>query len=440
MYPSSLAFFPEHSRFPFQNFHFKSVLCYRDELVVLHLARNMVTQFGLVDLQINKFLGVFGKQNVDFPVDTVLGEISPDGTYCLIQIPSTRNNRVYMFQWYDLRSRVLLHELMMPSRTALFSFDPRFTNSRIAVTNFDRSSFSSISLVNTITWERLASNNHVLSHLLLMQPCLRRLTYSKAGHLLLVVCSEEEGCRCTSRSRRSVPPTRCHLLLFNADSLQRLKTIRFERYVCTLHACPVNYSVVLSRCGGRVALLNSAGDLPQADVVSVYQLPPPPSLQAIVREKILQVSARRVQTKGERRAAQDNSRGSMPRAAERRTIGGRGLAAADTEGSMLLCTDISRKTIGGRGLAVTDSEGSMLPPAPISCAIEMDSSFSANSCKKERSIHFSEQCTDICKKTIGGRGLAAIVRFRLERESTFSCFSYHKLLIRKTRLFCHIRI
>jgi len=62
------------------HFRVKSVVCYRDGLVVLHLSRNANSQLGLLDLSVNKFLGVFGKQHVEFSNDELAGEISPDKT------------------------------------------------------------------------------------------------------------------------------------------------------------------------------------------------------------------------------------------------------------------------------------------------------------------------------------------------------------------------
>ena len=56
------------------HFRVKSVVCYRDGLVVLHLSRNANSQFGLLDLSVNKFLGVFGKQHVEFSNDELAGE------------------------------------------------------------------------------------------------------------------------------------------------------------------------------------------------------------------------------------------------------------------------------------------------------------------------------------------------------------------------------
>ncbi|ELT89414.1 hypothetical protein CAPTEDRAFT_130398, partial [Capitella teleta] len=69
------------------HFRVKSVLCFRDSLVILHLARNTNSQFGMLDLRSNKFMGVFGKQRLEFINEALAGEISPDKTKCLVRMP-----------------------------------------------------------------------------------------------------------------------------------------------------------------------------------------------------------------------------------------------------------------------------------------------------------------------------------------------------------------
>uniref|UniRef100_A0A0V0J5R6 SOCS box domain-containing protein n=1 Tax=Schistocephalus solidus TaxID=70667 RepID=A0A0V0J5R6_SCHSO len=94
-----------------QNLHFKSILCSRNGLAIVHLARNFITQFGIVDMQINKFLGTFGRQSVKYSPESVAAQISPDCSWCLIRMPWSRNNRVTTLQLYNLRTRDLLVEL-----------------------------------------------------------------------------------------------------------------------------------------------------------------------------------------------------------------------------------------------------------------------------------------------------------------------------------------
>ncbi|TPP64019.1 hypothetical protein FGIG_02332 [Fasciola gigantica] len=224
-----------------QNLHFKSVLAIHSGLAVVHLARDLVTQFAVLDLRINKFLGTFGRQTVTVSTESTTGKISPDGCWCLIKLPSSRNRRVSILKLYDLRSCELLTELLlspiprlmlvplgsedpvdrgplsqidntidrfhsdswaphtttetMPlsvhstdqpvyqngyqvivhrSAPILYAFDPRFLNSRIAITNLnpelsdddgplqhsDESGVlkASVSLLKLPTWERIATS------------------------------------------------------------------------------------------------------------------------------------------------------------------------------------------------------------------------------------------------------------------------------------------
>ncbi|CAL8108645.1 unnamed protein product [Calicophoron daubneyi] len=215
-----------------QNLHFKSVLAIHNGLAVVHLARDMITQFAVVDLQINKFLGSFGRQTLTSSPESTLGRISPDGGWCLIKLCTSRNSRVSVLKLYDVRTCELISELLLSSvptplpylspgdqrspllpfqndnrslenplrsyenfrpprfsmppagnsrptnvenrfqaiahRSApvLFAFDPRFTNSRVAITNvsfldnLDNQSDeeisgvrTSVSLMKLPTWE-----------------------------------------------------------------------------------------------------------------------------------------------------------------------------------------------------------------------------------------------------------------------------------------------
>lgn len=174
-----------------QNLHFKSILATRNGLAVVYLARDLITQFAIVDLRINKFLGSFGRQSVTFNPELTIGKISPDGGWCLIKLPFIRDKRMSVLKLYDLRTCELLTELLLspvprplshltssspdrsplspyqgdnrlPSPSApstqptlsfplagenrqlimanqsapvLFAFDPRFLHTRIAITN-----------------------------------------------------------------------------------------------------------------------------------------------------------------------------------------------------------------------------------------------------------------------------------------------------------------
>ncbi|CAH8610278.1 unnamed protein product [Schistosoma rodhaini] len=422
-----------------QNLHFKSVLDIHSGLAVVHLARDMITQFALVDLQINKFLGSFGRQTVLFSPESTIGKISPDGTYCLIRLPWSRNRRVYILKLYNLRNSELISELPLanssnydelpinssrvplglyqehnresnirpsydilstsnsvnanlrgnvqnenqlqlgPARSSqvLFAFDPRFVNSRIAITNVDfphgpnshklSSNWvpgiqATISLVKLPTWECLTSTNKLCSwspsnrhgsplinNTTCREPTRRRrssdanhvgglpssnsfnhvfphimnIFYSRDGYFLFTITTESRTCRCSSigninhsvnsslsdvsgysddiynplssgrstnngaeigrTQQKTLVSTQCTepntrynsktnntspmlaptlpgcttlwITIFNSDTLERLRILRFDRSVCPIHTCPTNYLPVMSRCGSRIALI-----------------------------------------------------------------------------------------------------------------------------------------------------------------------------------------
>ncbi|KAM7533625.1 hypothetical protein Aperf_G00000124029 [Anoplocephala perfoliata] len=100
-----------------QNLHFKSILCTRNGLAIVHLARNLIAQFGIVDLHIHKFLGTFGRQSIKYSPDSVAAEISPDSSLCLVRLPWSRTNRVTTLQLYSLRTRELITELPLTTDT-----------------------------------------------------------------------------------------------------------------------------------------------------------------------------------------------------------------------------------------------------------------------------------------------------------------------------------
>ena len=150
------------------HFRVKSVVCSRDSLVVLHLSRSS-SQFGLLDLRSNKFMGIFGKQQYDFHNEVLSGEISTDKSKCLIKVPSVLPHRQRphndILQLYDLQSKMLLVEVDLTTSEVDFCFDPRFCWKRIAVTNFDvqaQPNNNSLSLVDIdMKWRAAYTNTKV---------------------------------------------------------------------------------------------------------------------------------------------------------------------------------------------------------------------------------------------------------------------------------------
>ncbi|CAH8568216.1 unnamed protein product [Schistosoma mattheei] len=395
-----------------QNLHFKSVLDIHSGLAVVHLARDMITQFALVDLRINKFLGSFGRQTVLFSPESTIGKISPDGTYCLIRLPWSRNRRVYILKLYNLRNSELISELPLanssnydevplnsfrlplgpyqennresnirpsydilstsnsvtanfrgnvqnenqlqlgPARSSqvLFAFDPRFVNSRIAITNVDfphgpnshkvSSNWvpgiqATISLVKLPTWECLTSTNKLCSWspsnrhgspfinnatcreptrrrrssdanhtefkkqqpfisptCLLIQP--RNLNLSH--HLSTSLPSPLSKVHLSSGSSPFRQMTGCSSLELSVSSYRPMAVSFESSFIGTQcnssSSCTATVSTRTSNSSGVV--VTSAGtsvvnSTVQIDVLLVYQLPPPPKLQALVRQRIRQL-------------------------------------------------------------------------------------------------------------------------------------------------------
>ncbi|VDD75936.1 unnamed protein product [Mesocestoides corti] len=104
-----------------QNLHFKSILCTHDGLAIVHLARNLITQFGIVDLHIHKFLGTFGRQTVKYSTDSVAAQISPDGSLCLVRLPWSRTNRITTLQVSVKLKRSPQSDIMQTRRRAAIS-------------------------------------------------------------------------------------------------------------------------------------------------------------------------------------------------------------------------------------------------------------------------------------------------------------------------------
>jgi hypothetical protein len=284
-----------------QNFHVKSVLCYHEQTVILHLVRNMMTQFGIINLSDNKFLGVFGKQSVEFVNEALRGQISPDGKYCILKIPNIRNDNIstYVYQMYDTKTREMLREVVLSFHHSLFAFDPRFSSSRIAATSFQKGEDNSLSLVQTSNWEVLATNPRLDDNdtrwalhptpntVRYFAISLKDLFYSKDGTLIFAVMVVE-GCHCRERKARRYPPIDISVYIFNSDNAQTLRCVQYSRYTCGMHSCPINYLPIFSNCGSRMAIvLNEADSV--IDHLQIYKLPTMGSLQNRCRVRIAQI-------------------------------------------------------------------------------------------------------------------------------------------------------
>ncbi|XP_060585358.1 uncharacterized protein LOC132741250 [Ruditapes philippinarum] len=271
-----------------QNFQVKSVLCFQGNTVILHLIRNMTTQFGIVDLSQDKFLGVFGIQFASFNNEVLRGKISADCSVCLIKVPQLQAGatNVFILQLYDLKSKSLLSEYTLPYLDTAFAFDPRFNWTRLAATSFLQGSDNSLSIVRVKSWEIVASNPRLDDMRPSQNPELKDILYSKDGFLIFAVMVTG-GCHCRERKSRRTNPIDVSIYVFNADTTDTIHCIQYHRYTCGLHLCPVNYMPTFSHCGSRMAIvLNDMEDT--LDHVQIYKLPNTMSLQNRCRVRILQ--------------------------------------------------------------------------------------------------------------------------------------------------------
>ena len=279
------------------HFRVKSVLCFRDTLVVLHLSRNTTSQFGLLDLRNNKFIGIFGKQTVELVNECLAGELSPDKSRCLIKLPqispTRRPNqqqqqpRSDIFQLFNLQTKSLIAEIQLNPGECHFAFDPRFTWTRLVVTNFEAGQNNSLSLVHTESWRVLTTNPRVSDTRSSLYPYMKDLRYTRDGSLIMATILDTT-CYCREKKTRNYRPVSCSIYVFSGETTETLYCIQYQRYTCTQHLCPINYTPVFSSCGNRMALLMNMSDLPTVHFVQVYKLPISMNLQNMCRIIILQ--------------------------------------------------------------------------------------------------------------------------------------------------------
>ena len=286
------------------HFRVKSVLCYRENIVVLHLTRNHNSQFGLLDVRVNKFLGVFGRQQIEFVNEQFQGAITPDKTRCLIRIPKPHHPQYVArpgggrmnqqpewgaFQLFELSSKKLLDEFEVGFGGSHFCFDPRFAGSRLAVTCFERNQDNSLSTVQLSTWSTLHTNQRVTDTRRLQDLYdLQDMTYTRDGSLI-VASFLDHHCFCREkRSSRNYQPLNASIYVFNGETTETLHCIEYLRYTCVRHLCPVNYTPIFSYCGNRMAVIMNMQDLTSQHFVNVFKLPHVLNLQHMCRIVIRQ--------------------------------------------------------------------------------------------------------------------------------------------------------
>ena len=273
-----------------QNFQVKSVLCIHENTVILHLIRNMTTQFGIVDLSQDKFIGVFGIQYASIDNRNIRGKISPDCSVCLITLPRVADRPFsdHKLQLYDLKTKELISEYNMPSFSSAFAFDPRFNWTRLAATNFIRGSDNcrTLSLVRVKSWDVVVTNPRLDDMRNSQMQALKDILYSRDGYLIFAVLISTD-CRCRESRNRRADPGEVSIYVFNADTADTIHCIQYHRYTCGEHLCQVNYMPLFSQCGSRMAIVLS--DLESGmDHVQIYKLPGSMSLQNRCRTRILQ--------------------------------------------------------------------------------------------------------------------------------------------------------
>lgn len=248
-----------------------------------------MSQFGIIHVgTANKFLGIFGKQTVEFVNEALRGEVTPDGKKCLIMLPClVPSFRPYVFQLYNLETKELVSQVSLPFNHSLFAFDPRFNAVKLAVTSFVAGEDNSLSLVRTDSWEVLETNSRVCDTSTSLHPNLKDVLYSRDGTLIFTQMVTS-GCHCVRyKSRRNNTPVDVSIYIFNSDSTQTLHCVQYTRYVCGEHSCPINFMPIFSRCSSRVAMVMNDMESP-IDHIQIYKLPTDGSLQNRCRIRILQ--------------------------------------------------------------------------------------------------------------------------------------------------------
>lgn len=271
------------------NFQLDGVLCVYDNLVVLHFTRRLTAQFGLLDIRRNKLLAVFGRQSFQkASTDQLSGQISPDRSLCLIRIPSrvwVRSHR-NKIQVYDLlQTGALLTEVEVGDSPNVFCFDPRTRSQRLACSNFRAGQSNSLSIVDTESWEVIQTNNLVTERYPVLEPYLKEARYVHDGGLILLTVVDA-FCHCRDTHTPRHRPVHVDIVILDGSTARTLTTIKYERFTCTLHACPSNYVPMVSRCGSRIAV--TTNNHSRSTSVEVFRLPPYLRLQNACRKVIIQ--------------------------------------------------------------------------------------------------------------------------------------------------------
>ncbi len=226
------------------------------------------TRFVLINLKTNKFSTIFGDYHGYISANDVYAEWSPDMTRLLLRINNSLSNdndvltavpapptitSASFIDYYDISKRdgKLLQRFKYFHKTAIFTFDPTFKHSKLAITDFYQENASSIYIVDLNHDDKLTKilscSQDIVSDLS-RSAC--DIKFSLDGSYIVVTIGDNICC-C-----RALPHSfsDCKYLIFNAYTCQLLKSFTSHLSTCTIHMCPLNYLPKISTCQTRMAI------------------------------------------------------------------------------------------------------------------------------------------------------------------------------------------
>lgn len=270
-------------------------------LISIYSEITEITRFVLIDLNLNKFLTIFGDYHGYVNSNDCYAVWSSDNTKLLIRLNSSFNNdatnndnitnmMTSFIDYYDISKREgkLLKRFNLFHKSCIFNIDPTFINKntdtiRLAITNLNQESTNTMyvieissdenksiridnnvnEIIATTSYNQKQNNlkNYKISTIssssqtfitdLSRNAC--DLKYSLDGTYLVLTIGDNICC-C-----RALPVggyTECKYLIFNAYTCQLLKYFTSHLSTCMVHMCPLNYLPRISNCQTRLAIPN----------------------------------------------------------------------------------------------------------------------------------------------------------------------------------------
>ena len=276
-------------------YHVRSVVCMQKHIIILFLSRVRDSQFAILDLKCDKFVGAFGTHSGVIAADLLSGAISPDLTKCVIRIPYPgmgieNETNSYHLLIYNIEFKRRMAYLDIRMASCLFAFDPRFSWQHLAITNFAWSSEpalqNSISRFNIESWDISVTNNSVCDEPPSETNKLVDIQFSRDG-LFIVLAYVDSTCVCLDKRMQYSRSIRCKIVVIDSDTLGILNYIPYHRFTCAHHLCPVNYTPQLSVCGTRMAVVMDIGEVTSKTSIMIYRLPVVLNLQGLCRAVIV---------------------------------------------------------------------------------------------------------------------------------------------------------